>query len=107
VALASVLVYGTLTSRKGFGMLNAALTHDACPTSVIALVAGRVARSGPIGHGIGGRQNASEQGRLVLMRSVLSDEEEGDAFAAADIVWLGYENFYSLSGVLFQAMASG
>jgi len=99
-----VLVYGTLTSRKGFGMLNAALTHDACPTSVIALVAGRVARSGRLVTESEGGRTLRKQGRLVLIDRFLSDEEEGDAFAAADIVWLGYENFYSLSGVLFQAM---
>lgn len=99
-----VLVYGTLTSRKGLQMLNAALALDACPRHVIGLVAGRIAASGRPATESDVATTLRKNGRLLLIDRFLSDEEEGDAFAAADLVWLGYERFHSLSGVLFQAM---
>ena len=45
--------------------------------------------------------------RLHQINKFLSDEEEYLVFKASDIVWLGYREHYTMSGVIIQACRMG
>ncbi len=102
-----VLVYGSLDARKGIKSLVAALHHLGRTSNVVALVAGEPQWSV--------RQlltekdvtDLMESGRLQVSAGFLSDQREFTVFKAADIVWLGYQGFYGMSGVLLQAGLAG
>ncbi len=100
-----LLVYGSITERKGIRELVAALEEmgrDAerasqVPTLVVA-----------------GEQDAATREFLrfhaerlnpapVLLDLFVTNEMELDLFSACDAVWLGYKGHYGMSGVLVQA----
>jgi glycosyltransferase involved in cell wall biosynthesis len=101
-----ILVYGSITARKGLAELLAAV--DGSAESTIALIAGAqdaeseaLLREAPA-------MRLRAAGRLIESNGFLTAELEARAFAAADAVWLGYApGFYGSSGVLFQAAAAG
>lgn len=93
-----LLVYGSITDRKGIRELVAALARmNDAPTLVVA-----------------GEQDSdaheflyAEAPRLtpapVLLDQFVTNEMELDLFSACDAVWLGYKGHYGMSGVLVQA----
>lgn len=102
-----VLVYGSLTTRKGIDSLLLATQQDNFPQQVHVLLAGRrdakvreLLLSSPA-------RMLREAGRLHEYDGFLSDEEQHTVFRAADVVWLGYKEHYAMSGVLVQAGAMG
>jgi glycosyltransferase involved in cell wall biosynthesis len=102
-----ILVYGSITSRKGVEHLLRAVANPCCRRRVVVLLAGQIdAEMGAVLQ----RQDMEllrRQGQLVERRGMLADEQEWEVFRAADIVWLGYRGFYGMSGVLAQAGSLG
>lgn len=97
-----LLVYGSITERKGVRELVAALEQMSkdgrqAPTLVVA-----------------GEQDVDTRDFLgvhadrltpppVLLDLFVTNEMELDLFSACDAVWLGYKGHYGMSGVLVQA----
>jgi glycosyltransferase involved in cell wall biosynthesis len=102
-----VLLYGALHRRKGIAELLAALADPRMPAEVAALVAGV---QDPFTERTLAAPDAVRlraQGRLYEVPGFLDDAAEARAFAAADLVWLGYRNFNAGSAVLVQAGVVG
>lgn len=102
-----ILVYGAITQRKGVVELLRALADPAFPPLVDVLLAGNIADD--IRHLLSESwvQSISTRGRLMLLDRFITTEEEPLLFAAADIVWLGYREHYTASGILAQAVCAG
>lgn len=102
-----VLLYGTVNCRKGVAELLGALADDACPSSVVALIAGRQDQATERLLAEERVRALAQGGRLWEMPGFLTDDDECRAFRAADAVWLGYVGHYGPSGVLAQARIEG
>lgn len=102
-----VLVYGSLDARKGIKSLVAALRQLGSTCNVVALVAGEP--QGSVRQLLAEKEvtDLIEFGMLQISAGFLNDEREFAVFKAADIVWLGYEGFCGMSGVLLQAGLAG
>lgn len=97
-----LLVYGSITERKGIYELVHALTRlEHAPTLIVA-----------------GEQDASTRHFMrnhvrslnpapVVLDTFISNDTERDLFSACDAVWLGYKGHYGMSGVLVQAYRFG
>lgn len=97
-----LLVYGSITDRKGIRELVAALAQmNDAPTLVVA-----------------GEQDGDTREFLhthaarlsptpVVLDHFITNEMELDLFSASDVVWLGYKGHYGMSGVLVQAYRFG
>lgn len=100
-----LLVYGGLTSRKGIGALLTAMCSPEFPESVELLLAGRQDEKVRELLASPDAVELQRAGRIRQVDRILDDEEEHMAFLASDIVWMGYEKHYMMSGVLLQAGA--
>jgi glycosyltransferase involved in cell wall biosynthesis len=102
-----VLVYGSLTPRKGIDALLRATQESTFPQEVHILLAGRqdaeVQELLLSSHA----EALREAGRLHEHNEFLSDDDQYSVFRVADIVWLGYRGHYAMSGVLVQAAMMG
>lgn len=97
-----LLVYGSITERKGIRELVATLEHmESAPTLVVA-----------------GEQDADTRAFLnerapyltpspIVLDRFIPNDLEFDLFSACDAVWLGYNGHYGMSGVLVQAYRFG
>lgn len=97
-----LLVYGSITERKGIRELVAALeSMEGAPTLVVA-----------------GEQDEPTRAFLrlhapcltpapVFIDRFIANDLEFDLFSACDAVWLGYKGHYGMSGVLVQAYRFG
>ena len=97
-----LLVYGSITDRKGIRELIEALEHmTEAPTVVIAGEQDTETRAFL-------REHASyiTPSPIVIDRFI-SNDDEFDLFSACDAVWLGYKGHYGMSGVLVQAYRFG
>lgn len=99
-----ILVYGSIDGRKGLDVLIEAVARagDTLPKLHLLVV---------------GRQSASMQSimssslvkplldaaRFHVIGEFVDDETQQAVFVAADMVWLGYRNHYTMSGVLVLA----
>jgi glycosyltransferase involved in cell wall biosynthesis len=102
-----VLCYGALSKRKGVLELLNALADPICPRQATVLLAGRQESDIELIMGAEPASRLRNEGRLVEMNRYLTDDEEATVFSAADCVWLGYVNYYGISGVTIQAAISG
>lgn len=98
-----ILVYGTLSPRKGIRELLKAVADPSCPETTTVLLAGEQDEDIQGFLSTPDNQHLRSSGRLIVMHGFLSDAQESLAFHASDIVWLGYRSFYGMSGVLVQA----
>jgi hypothetical protein len=102
-----VLLYGSLTARKGVSQLIRAASAPACPVNIHILLAGRqdedvkqlLQQRAP--------QALIASGRLHVLQQYLDDHLERTALSAADFMWLGYSKFYGMSSVLVLAVRHG
>lgn len=99
----AVLVFGTIDERKGLGRVAAALAADAALGSYMLVVAGKQSAAIQESLAHGPLAELRSQRRLVTLDRVLDDAEQAQVFAAADVVWLGYESHTYMSGVLVLA----
>jgi len=100
-----VLCYGAIDLRKGLCELAAATLDSQWPSDALVLVLGAWMAGGLADHPaiIASRG----RGRMVVVDRWADADDEAAAFAAADVVWLGYRGFHQSSGVLMQAGVAG
>lgn len=98
-----VLVYGQISARKGIDVLVKALFNPEVARSVHVLIVGKHDEL------MGGFFESNEvkelyrDRRIHILNGFVDVALEQMAFVAADIVWLGYKNHFSMSGVLVLA----
>jgi hypothetical protein len=99
-----VLLYGSLTARKGVSQLIRAASAPQCPISTHILLAGL--QNGEVKQFLqqGEAKALSVSGRLHILEQYLDDRLERTVLSAADSMWLGYSKFYGMSGVLVLAV---
>jgi glycosyltransferase involved in cell wall biosynthesis len=102
-----ILVYGSLTKRKGIEVLLQASECSDFPTRCHLLLAGKQAPDATAILQSAHAMRLRQADRLHEITHYLGEEEESTAFAAADAVWLGYLGHYQMSGVLVQAGMMG
>ena len=103
-----VLVYGTLTIRKGIKQLLDVFAKIAKDTNIVLIFAGRadedvekLIRSEHI-------KEIIDSGRIINRLYFHDDDEEYLVFRAADFTWLGYvSNFSASSGVMHKSVRAG
>jgi glycosyltransferase involved in cell wall biosynthesis len=101
-----ILAYGALSARKGIVELVEGLSDAHCPAEAAVLFAGRqdeFAKEYLAGEKAG---KLRKSGRLFEWDAFLDESQERAAFDSADAVWLGYRDWYGMSGVLVQAAAA-
>jgi hypothetical protein len=99
-----VLLYGSLTARKGVSQLIRAASAPQCPTSIHILLAGL--QNGEVKQFLQQMEAKalSVSGRLHVLEQYLDDRLERTMLSATDSMWLGYSKFYGMSGVLVLAV---
>lgn len=97
-----VLVYGSITERKGIYELIEGLGRMDEPPCLI--IAGE--QDDDVRRFVRARAPFMSPPPIVL-DSFISNELERDLFSACDAVWLGYRGHYGMSGVLVQAYRFG
>jgi hypothetical protein len=98
----TILVYGAIDSRKGLVPLLDAIGQRDAP-AVRVLVVGR--QSDEMRASLAAPRFAAlrQRGILDIIDEFVDDTLQGQAFAAADVVWLGYCGHAVMSGVLVLA----
>ena len=102
-----ILVYGTINCRKAVDVLLSVVADPEFSADVHILLAGR---QGPEAERLlrsSLTKSLRSSGHLHQMNKFLTDEEEYMVFKASDVVWLGYREHYTMSGVLAQAGSMG
>jgi hypothetical protein len=102
-----VMLYGSLTARKGVSQLVLAASAPQCPTSVHILLAGVQNQEVKQFLQQEEAKALSVSGRLHVLERYLDDRLERTVLSAADWMWLGYSKFYGMSGVLVLAVRHG
>ena len=97
-----VLAYGYLDARKGMAELFAWIAGGGKEGAHLVLAGQqgpevRALLAGPEG------RRLERDGRLLVHDHFVAEEEEPLYFGAADLVWLAYERFEMMSGVLVKA----
>ena len=102
-----VLLYGSLTARKGVSQLIHAAGAPQCPSNIHVLLAGR--QNGEVSEFLQqiDAKALSASGRLHVLQHYLDDRLERTVLSAADFMWLGYSKFYGMSEVLVLAVRHG
>jgi glycosyltransferase involved in cell wall biosynthesis len=98
-----ILVYGAVSSRKGLDLLIPALSHPDIPTLLHLLIVGEQEVS--MEHFFNSKEVTGliKIGRMHIINNFVDEATQQMAFAASDLVWLGYRNHFSMSGVLVLA----
>jgi hypothetical protein len=100
VGVSVMLVYGSIDARKGLEIIIEAMSSSDVPKDLHLLVVGRQSE------GILWLMQSSkvstllQDGRLHVINSFVSDAMQQMVFVATDMVWLGYRDHYTMSGVL-------
>ena len=102
-----VLVYGHLNLRKGIPRLVEWVSGHAVPQSVHLVAVGTQSTDveALLASGAAGRME--KEGRIHAVNRFVSDEDGEIFFRAADLVWLAYDNFDLMSGILVRAAQHG
>ena len=101
-----ILVYGAIDERKGIRSLVSALNSTNHSSEIHLLLVGK--QSEEIRHFL--KSKASKlfaRNCYHVQDRFVTNEYQQMAFAASDIVWLGYRNHFTMSGVLVLAAISG
>ncbi len=98
-----VLVYGSISLRKGLHTLISALHKSKSSVDSHLLIVGKhqdTINSLFLSDEMLALKNA---GQLHVLNRFVDDETEQMVFAASDVVWLGYKGHFAMSGVLVLA----
>jgi glycosyltransferase involved in cell wall biosynthesis len=95
-----ILVYGAISDRKGLDLLIDALSSNNTLSTIEVLLVGRQQES--IGSIIKSLKfnHLLKSNRMHIINKFVNNETQSQVFLASDIVWLGYKNFFTSSGVL-------
>jgi glycosyltransferase involved in cell wall biosynthesis len=94
-----VLLYGEISPRKGVYSLLEAAADPACSIQVHVLLAGRCQEQNAL-ESNRSYQSLLQAGRLHSVNGYLDSVQERCVLSAADCMWLGYTNFYGMSGIM-------
>lgn len=102
-----VASYGSLSPRKGLAKLLSMFEAPDLPAHFRLLLVG--AQDAEAKRMIGEflARQPQRKVQMVIVDRFVSDVEEGNVFACADVMWLCYENFSGMSGVLIQSAQAG
>ncbi len=98
-----ILVYGSISPRKGLDVLVAALSNAGVDKSLHILIVGKQEKSMAAFFETSEINELYKNGRIHIVNDFVNPTIEQMAFSAADIVWLGYHNHYAMSSVLVLA----
>jgi glycosyltransferase involved in cell wall biosynthesis len=103
----TVLAYGALTERKGIRTLIDCAANSRCAENVHLILAG--AQSPEMRALLQGTtaERLRQQNRLHLFDGYQSDQDEARLLSASDCMWVGYKDFYVMSGVMLLAARHG
>jgi hypothetical protein len=102
-----VLAYGYLDARKGIARLLKWIMSDAVPPSAYLLAVGSQASDVEALFADSAVRGMIREGRIKAVNEFVSDDDEAVFFRASDLVWLAYDNFEDMSGVLVRAAQHG
>ena len=102
-----VLVYGHLNFRKGIPRLVEWLSGDAVPQSVHLVAVGTQSTDVEALLASGAARRMEKEARIHAVNRFVSDEDGEIFFRAAELVWLAYDNFDLMSGILVRAAQHG
>jgi glycosyltransferase involved in cell wall biosynthesis len=102
-----IAAYGSLSPRKGLARLLSMFSAVDLPRHFRLVLAG--VQDVEAAHLIQSfmSEAGARRSQVVVMNRFCSELEEGWVFAAADAMWLCYENFSGMSGVLIQSAQVG
>lgn len=103
----AILIFGSIDERKGVDVLVGALASEEGLKDFVVVLAGRQCSSFRQQMGSSDFVHLQSQGRLIVLDRYLDEAEQGEAFAAADVVWVGYRDHIYMSGVLVLAGTAG
>ena len=104
----NVLVFGSISSRKGIGDLKDLLVGYGSDKNFRITIAGSVSSSFLLDLEILENQLNEENIKVETINRWISSDEEKTLFEAADLVWVAYnKKFTGSSGVLFSACTMG
>ena len=98
-----ILVYGAIYPRKGLDVLVKALISPGVPECIQILIVGKQLETMDDFFNSKVVNDLIEGGRIHIINEFVDAGKQQMAFAATDIVWLGYENHFAMSGVLVLA----
>ena len=101
-----ILLYGEIAARKGVFALLEAAADAACNRQLHVLLAGRYERAATMLEHPAYRI-LLDQHRLHRIDGFVDDAGERAVLAAADCMWVGYTDFYLMSGVMVLAGRHG
>ena len=101
-----VLLYGELSTRKGAVALVEAAASPECSKQIHIVVAGRN-RALPDFMNSPACQQLSTERRISSINALIDNEQEKLLLALSDCMWVGYIDFYGVSGVMAQAGRHG
>lgn len=94
-----ILVYGAIDDRKGVGYLLASVGIKPLPKNVKILVMGR--------HTAALRDKLRSESQVISIDQYVDAATEEAGFRSADVIWMGYNAHYAMSGVLVLAALAG
>lgn len=102
-----ILLYGAISLRKGLAGLTDRLKQGNKRKPIHLLIVGRQSEDAARLLAQPDLEQYRSQGLIHVVNRYVSPEEEQMVFAASDVVWLRYDGFYQMSGVLVKAVKAG
>lgn len=102
-----VLLFGALSARKGLGTAVESCLRACSDTPIHLVVAGYPDDSAKAILSGRAADELRRAGRLTEILEYVDEPVERDLYQTADLVWVAYENFWSMSGVMLTAHAFG
>jgi glycosyltransferase involved in cell wall biosynthesis len=96
---ALILLFGEISARKGAVLLLEAAADPSCSPRVHVMLAGRCKERAQIFENAAVRRLRAD-GRLHTIDGYVRGADELRVLAAADCMWIGYTEFYGMSGVM-------
>jgi hypothetical protein len=99
-----ILVYGALMASKGIEELILAISNNKIDKKVSVILAGTQSKEIKLFLKTSIIKNLVNKKRVFIFNGWQSEIMEAKIFASSDIVWIGYKNYSSPSGVLYQSI---